>query len=286
MGSREQPEYQSETIGLIAGNGKFPFLVLEEANRRGVSVVTIAIKGETDPSIQELADPLHWVSLGELSRCVRLIKEAGASRALMVGQVKHKQIFRSLRPDLLLLKVLSRLKTRNTGAILNAVADVLAEEGIYLMDSTTFLTALIADLGPLGRRSPSRGEKDDITFGYKMAKELARFDIGQTVVVKAKAVVAVEAMEGTDETIRRAGKIVSSLPGGLTVVKVARPSQDMRFDVPVVGLRTIDTMSEVGATTLAIEAGKTILLDRDELLRRADECEVVVFGISDDCEES
>jgi DUF1009 family protein len=270
---------QQETIGLIAGSGRFPFLVLEEAARRGVPVVTIAIKGETDPAIEESAGLLHWVSLGELGRCVRHLQEAGTERVIMAGRVKHTKVFSLLRPDRLLLKVLTRLKTRNTDAILKTVAGVLAEEGIHLMDSTSFLTALIAGKGPLGRRSPSREEKENIDFGFEMARELARLDIGQTVVVKRKAVVAVEAMEGTDETIRRAGRIVEASPGGLAVVKVARPSQDMRFDVPVVGPRTIDIMHEAGASILALEAGKSLLLERESLIERADARGIIVYGL-------
>lgn len=272
---------EAEAIGLIAGNGRFPFLVLEEAKRRSVPVVTIAIEDETEPAIQELAANLHWIGLGEVGRCVRILKDAGIHRALMAGQVKHKKIFGLLRPDWLLLKVLSRLKTRNPDAILKAVAEVLSEEGIDLMDSTSFLTSLIASSGTIGRRSPTRAEKQDIRFGFGMAKELSRLDIGQTVVVKDRAVVAAEAMEGTDETIRRAGTIVSSAPAGLTVVKVARPHQDMRFDVPVVGPSTIDSMVTAGALVLALEAGKTLLLERDELIRRADEAAIAVVGATE-----
>jgi DUF1009 family protein len=276
--SENLPEGGSETIGLIAGNGKFPFLVLGEAERRGIPVITIAIQEETNPSIQDLAANLHWVGLGQVGRCVRILKEAGVRRAIMAGQVKHKQIFHLLRPDWLLFKVLARLRTRNPDAILKTVADVLAEEGVELMDSTLFLTSLIASSGTMGRRRPSAAETDDIGFGFRMAKELSRLDIGQTVAVKGKAVVAVEAMEGTDETIRRAGKIVSASSGGITVVKVARPGQDMRFDVPVVGPSTVDTMIEAGASVLALEAGKTLLLEREELLRRADAAEIAVVG--------
>ncbi len=272
---------ETEAIGLIAGNGKFPFLVLEEAKRRGVPVVTIAIEEETEPAIRELAVNLHWVGLGQVGRTVRILKDAGIRRALMAGQVKHKKIFSLLRPDWLLLKVLSRLTTRNPDAILKAVAEVLAEEGIDLMDSTSFLTSLIASSGTIGRRSPTRVEKQDIDFGFGMAKELSRLDIGQTVVVKDRAVVAAEAMEGTDETIRRAGRIVSALHGGLTVVKVARPHQDMRFDVPVVGPSTIDSMVNAGASALALEAGKTLLLERDELILRADEAAIAVVGATE-----
>jgi DUF1009 family protein len=270
---------RQETIGLIAGSGRFPFLVLEEAERRGVPIVTIAIKGEAELSIEEAAGLLHWVSLGELGRCVKHLREAGAERAIMAGRVRHSRVYSLLRPDRLLLKVLTRLETRNTDAILQAVADVLADEGIQLMDSTVFLTELITEEGPLGRRCPNREEKENILFGFEMARELARLDIGQTIVVKRKAVVAVEGMEGTDETIRRAGRIVEASPGGLTVVKVARPSQDMRFDVPVVGPRTIDIMYEAGASTLALEAGKSLLLERKELIRRADERDIIVFGV-------
>jgi DUF1009 family protein len=258
----EDSENLKGPIGLIAGGGRFPFLVQEE----------------TDPVIEDREETVHWVGLGELGRCVRAFKQGGVSQAIMAGKVKHRQIFRSLRPDWLVLKVLTRLKTRNTDAILGAVADVLEEQGIHLMDSTVFLAPLIAAEGTLSKRSPDREEKENIDFGFRMAKELARLDIGQTVVVKAKAVVAVEAMEGTDETIRRAGRIVSSSPGGLTVVKVARPGQDMRFDVPVVGPGTIDTMVDTGASALALEAGKTLLLEREEVLHHADEAGIAVYG--------
>jgi DUF1009 family protein len=266
-------------LGLIAGNGSFPFLVLEEANRRRIPVVTLAINGEADPSIDRLASPLHWVALGDLGKAVRILRDAGASRAIMAGQVKHKKVFQLLRPDRLLFKVLARLETRNTDAILKAVAKVLEEEGIYLLDSTVLLTALLAEPGPMGRKSPSRKDAENIAFGFRMAKEIARLDVGQTVVVKSKAVVAVEAMEGTDETIRRAGEIMSTSRGELAVVKVARPSQDMRFDVPVVGPRTIETMSEAGASVLALEAGKCLLLERAKILRLADEEGIAVTGI-------
>ncbi|MFQ5790166.1 MAG: LpxI family protein [Acidobacteriota bacterium] len=281
--SDDRPDSQQDTIGLIAGNGKFPFLVLAEACRLGIPVVTIAIEGEAEAEIATVAERVHWVGLDQVSRSVELLKRAGVRRALMAGQVKHKQIFRVLRPDRLLLRVLSRLETRNPDAILGAVADVLAEEGIELMDSTSFLRPLITSPGTLGRRRPSREEQKDIAFGFRIARELARLDIGQTVVVKAKAVVAVEAMEGTDETIRRAGRVVSSppgSPGGLTVVKVARPSQDMRFDVPVVGPRTVRVMIDAGASVLALEAGKSLLLEQDALLRRADEAGIALVGVT------
>ena len=265
----------NSTIGLIAGNGEFPLLVLDEARRRGIEVVALAIEGETDSRIEDRGATVHWVGLGEVSRCIKLFKKAGVTRAIMAGQVKHKKIFRSLRPNPGLLRVLSRMKSRNTDAILGAVADVLGEEGIQLMDSTSLLRSWVATEGVLGKRKPSAGEKKDIAFGLRMAREIARLDVGQTVVVRGGAVVAVEAMEGTDETIRRAGGIVS---GGLTVAKVARPSQEMRFDVPVVGPRTIEVMADVGCVVLALQAERTLLLERETLLERANDSKIVVIG--------
>ena len=266
-----------DTIGLIAGNGDFPLLVLAEARRRGLRVVVLAIKDEAESRIEEADATVHWIGLGEVSRCIKIFKQEDVSRAIMAGQVKHKKVFSLLRPDPALLRVWSRMKTRNTDAILSAVADVLAEEGIALMDSTTLLRPLIASAGVLGSRSPSSQEEEDIAFGFRAARELARLDIGQTVVVKGGAVVAVEAMEGTDETIRRAGELVGA---GLTVVKVARPSQDMRFDVPVVGPRTIETMRSSGCSVLALQAEMTLLLERDALIEMADRQGIVVFGVA------
>ena len=270
-----QPIPPHSTLGLIAGNGDFPLLVLDEARRRGVDVVALAIEGETDSRIEDRGATVHWIGLGEVSRCIKLFKEAGVNQAIMAGQVKHKKIFRSLRPDAGLIRVLSRMKSRNTDAILGAVADVLAEEGIHLLDSTSLLRSLVATEGVLGKRRPSSDQKKDIAFGLRMAREIARLDIGQTVVVKGGAVVAVEAMEGTDETIRRAGGIVK---GGLTVAKVARPSQDMRFDVPVVGPRTIEVMAEVGGAVLALQAEKSLLLERETLVEKANRAKIVVVG--------
>ncbi len=270
-----QPIPPHSTLGLIAGNGEFPLLVLDEARRRGFEVVALAIEGEADSRIEDHGATVHWIGLGEVSRCIKLFKKAGVSRAIMAGQVRHKKIFRFLRPDPGLLRVLSRMKSRNTDAILGAVADVLAEEGIHLLDSTSLLRALVATEGVLGKRKPSSEEKKDIAFGLRMAREMARLDIGQTVVVRGGAVVAVEAMEGTDETIRRAGGIVS---GGLTVAKVARPSQDMRFDVPVVGPRTIEVMAQAGCAVLVLQAEKSLLLERETLIEKANHAKIVVVG--------
>ncbi len=270
-----QPIPPHSTLGLIAGNGEFPLLVLDEARRRGFEVVALAIEGEADSRIEDHGAIVHWIGFGEVSRCIKLFKKAGVSRAIMAGQVRHKKIFRFLRPDPGLLRVLSRMKSRNTDAILSAVADVLAEEGIHLLDSTSLLRALVATEGVLGKRKPSSEEKKDIAFGLRIAREMARLHIGQTVVVRGGAVVAVEAMEGTDETIRRAAGIVS---GGLTVAKVARPSQDMRFDVPVVGPRTIEVMADLGCAVLALQAEKSLLLERETLIEKANDAKIVVIG--------
>ena len=270
-----QPIPPHSTLGLIAGNGEFPLLVLDEARRRGFEVVALAIEGEADSRIEDHGAIVHWIGFGEVSRCIKLFKKAGVSRAIMAGQVRHKKIFRFLRPDPGLLRVLSRMKSRNTDAILSAVADVLAEEGIHLLDSTSLLRALVATEGVLGKQKPSSEEKKDIAFGLRIAREMARLHIGQTVVVRGGAVVAVEAMEGTDETIRRAAGIVS---GGLTVAKVARPSQDMRFDVPVVGPRTIEVMADLGCAVLALQAEKSLLLERETLIEKANDAKIVVIG--------
>jgi hypothetical protein len=241
-------------------------------------VVAVAIEGEADARLSESGAEVHWVKLGEVSRALRVLKEAGVSEAILAGQVKHPKVFGLLRPDPGLLRVLARLSTRNTQSVLTAVSEVLAEEGITLLDSTSFLTPLVATPGILGKRKPSSPEREDILFGFRVAREMARLDIGQSVVVKSRAVVAVEAMEGTDQAIERAAALVGD---GLVVAKAARPHQDMRFDVPVVGSRTIEVMAKCGATALAVEAGKTLLLDRGALLARADDAEITVCGLTD-----
>jgi DUF1009 family protein len=260
-----------EKLGLIAGNGTFPLLVLDAARARGAEVVVAAIKEETFPEIEAHgAAAVYWMSLGELSRLIDTFKREGVRRAIMAGQVKHKQIFSSIRPDWRLAKLLLSLGTRNTDSLLGGVAKVLAEEGITLEDSTSFLQPLLARPGVLSQRAPTDAEQKDIAYGRRVARHLAQFDIGQTVVVAEAACVAVEAMEGTDAAIERAGRIMAALPGDastlrrhLTVVKVAKPNQDMRFDVPVVGVTTIEVMRQAGATCLALDAGKCLLLDGD-----------------------
>ncbi|MGA3129552.1 MAG: UDP-2,3-diacylglucosamine diphosphatase LpxI [Terracidiphilus sp.] len=268
-------------LGLIAGNGRFPFLLLDAARAEGLAVVVAAIKEETDPEIDRRAAAdagvtVHWLSLGELSRLIETFKKEGVEQAVMAGQVKHKQIFSSIRPDWRLAKLLLNLRTRSTDALLGAVAKVLGDEGIELISSTAFLEPLLATEGVLTERAPDEEECKNIEYGLGVAGALAGFDIGQTVVVAAQACVAVEAMEGTDATIERAGRLMatlvaeaSTLERRLTVVKVAKPNQDMRFDVPVVGQSTIETMISAGASCLSIEAGRTLLFDREALLQTA-----------------
>lgn len=253
-------------------------MIVAEAKRQGISLVTLGIEGEADHALETECERFQWIGIGEVSRCLRAFRDAGVSQAIMAGRVRHVRVFQILKPDRLMLRVLSRLPSRTTDAMLKTLADVLAEEGVELVDSTTLLTSLLASDGAMTKRKPSREEIDDIEFGAARARGIAALDIGQTVVVKGKSVVAAEAMEGTDETVRRAGAIVK---GSLVVVKVARPNQDMRFDVPVVGPTTIDSMVDAGASALALEAERVLLVDRDELLRTADEHDIAVYGFAD-----
>jgi len=267
----------SEKLGLIAGNGKFPFLVLDAARAQGYDVVVAAIKEETFPEIDSRGAAVHWLSLGELSKLIDTFQQAGVHRAVMAGQVRHKQIFSSIRPDWRLAKLLLSLTTRNTDSLLGAVAKVLADEGITLENSTWLLEPLLVKAGVLTRRAPSEQEIKNIEYGRNVARRLAQDDIGQTVVIAETACVAVEAMEGTDATISRAGEIMRSLHGdastlsrALTVVKIAKPNQDMRFDVPVIGVKTIEVMQAAGATCLAVDTGRCLLLDGGKVIDAAD----------------
>jgi len=278
-------------LGLIAGNGRFPFLLLDAARAHGVEVVVAAIREEADPEINARAAAdagvtVHWLSLGDLSRLIETFQQAGVRQAVMAGQVKHKQIFSSIRPDWRLAKLLLSLRTKNTDMLLGAVAKVLGDEGIELIASTTFLEPMLAPAGVLTRRTPSPEELSDILYGRMVAGSITGFDIGQTVVVASGACVAVEAMEGTDATITRAGALMQSLSGdastlrrSLTIVKVAKPKQDLRFDVPVVGLPTVQAMAAAGATCLAVEAGRTLLFDRTALVDFADESGITIAGV-------
>ncbi len=277
---------QNGSIGLIAGNGKFPLLVLDAARAAGYEVVVAAIKEEAFPEIEDHgATSVHWLSLGELSKLIKTFQQEGVSRAIMAGQVKHKQIFSTIRPDWRLAKVLLSLATRNTDSLLGAVAKVLAEEGITLENSTWLLDPLLAKPGVLTRRAPTEQERKNIDYGRTVVRHLAQYDIGQTIVIAESACVAVEAMEGTDATIERAGQIMRSLHGdsstlsrALTVVKIAKPNQDMRFDVPVIGVKTVEVMQAAGATCLALDAGKCLLLDGEKVIDAANAVGIAVVA--------
>src|SRR5271155_5220259 len=260
--------------GLIAGNGDFPFLVLEGARSRGIEMAVIAIREEASPALEQASKRLHWISLGELGRGIDLLHKEGVKRAVMAGQVKHNKIFSSIRPDWRLAKLLFSLPSKNTNSLIGAVARVLSDEGIELVDSTKFLGPLLPAPGVLTRRAPTEDESADIEYGRQVARQIAGLDLGQTVVIRDRACVAIEAMEGTDETIERAARIA----GGqrLVVVKVSKPKQDMRFDVPVVGLKTIEVMRQSNATALAIDARKTLLFDRAALIQAADEAHIAI----------
>jgi UDP-2,3-diacylglucosamine hydrolase len=283
-------------LGLIAGNGRFPFLLLDAARAHSLTVVVAAIKEETDPEIdtRAAADPnihVHWLSLGELSRLIETFQAEGVTRAVMAGQVKHKQIFSSIRPDWRLAKLLLNLRTRNTDMLLGAIAKVLGDEGIELVASTAYLDPLLAKPGVLTTRAPDVEEQKDIAYGRTVAQAIAAYDLGQTVVIAAQACVAVEAMEGTDATIARAGVLFrtldtpadataqpTTLSRSLTVVKVAKPNQDMRFDVPVIGVATIHAMQAAGATCLAIEANRTLMFDPEAILTAANQANIAIVA--------
>ena len=267
-------------LGLIAGNGRFPFLVLDAARGAGHDVTIIALKEETFPELADLASrppaaPVHWISLGQLGKCIAVLKDAGVTQAVMAGQVKHTKLFADIVPDMTLLGVLMRLKAKNTDALISGVADVLRDNGIELLNSTAFLAPLMARAGVLTRRAPADDERADLEIGYRVADAIAGMDIGQTIVVKSAAVVAVEAMEGTDAVIARAGQLAGA---GTRVIKVAKPKQDMRFDVPVVGVSTIEAMAKAGATLLSVDAGKTLMIDGDSIIRAADAAGITIVG--------
>ena len=266
--------FTSSGWGLIAGNGRFPFLVLEGARSQGIEMAVIAIKEEADPELSKQSRRLHWVSLGELSKTIELLHQEGVTQAVMAGQVKHNKIFSAIRPDWKLAKLLFALPKKNTDSLIGAVAKVLQDEGIQLVDSTLFLKPLLPEAGVLTCREPTADESADMTYGLGVARNIASMDIGQTVVVSSQACVAVEAMEGTDQAIARAAQIAAGKP--LVVVKVSKPRQDMRFDVPVVGLPTIATMKASGATALAVDAERTLLFDREALIAAANEAGIAI----------
>jgi UDP-2,3-diacylglucosamine hydrolase len=270
-------------LGLIAGNGRFPFLVLDAARGAGHDVTVIAIKEEAFPDLADAAArppaaDLHWISLGQLGKCISTLTRAGVTQAVMAGQVKHTRLFADIMPDLTLLGVLMRLQAKNTDALISGIANVLGDHGIELVNSTAFLTPLLAREGVLTRRPPSEEELSDFAFGYAIADTLAGLDIGQAIAVKSAAVVAVEAMEGTDAVIARAGALAGA---GVRIVKVAKPKQDMRFDVPVVGVSTIAAMAAAGASALSVDAGKTLMIDGDAIIKAADEAGIAIVGRSE-----
>lgn len=266
-------------LGLIAGNGRFPFLIVEAARELGRPLSVVAIKEEAFPELEaeilKGGGRVEWIALGQLGKAIKYLKSEGVTEAVMAGQVKHVQIFKDVMPDFTLLSVLTKIKSRNTDALISAIAEVMQGQGITLIDSTALLAPLLAGEGVLTSRAPSDAERADIEFGYAIADTIAGLDIGQTIAVKDKAVVAVEAMEGTDEVIGRAGHLAGS---GVSIVKVAKPNQDMRFDVPVVGLATIRTMKGAGATALSLDTGKALIFDRDAFLAAANEAGIAVIG--------
>ena len=267
-------------LGLIAGNGRFPFLVLDAARRSGHDVTVIALKSETFPDLEQLAGrapsaAFHWISIGQLGTCIRLLKDAGVQQAIMAGQVKHTRIFADFMPDPTLLDILVRLKAQNTDSLIAGVAEALRVNAIELLDSTALLQPLLAPEGLLTKRAPYDDEPKDLAFGYTLADAIAGLDIGQAIAVKSAAVIAVEAMEGTDALIARAGQLAGA---GVRIIKVAKPNQDMRFDVPVIGVSTIHAMAAIGATTLSIDAGKTLLIDGEDVVKAADEAAIAIVG--------
>jgi DUF1009 family protein len=275
--------------GLIAGNGRFPFMVVEGARRAGVSLSVAAIREETDPKIEEEVERLTWVGIGQLGKMIRFFKGEGVEKAIMAGQVKHVQIFSRAIPDARMLKMLLRLPRRNTDSLIGGIAAELASEGIELIDSTYFLQEYLPVAGTLTRRKPNAAERADIEYGLEIAREIAGLDLGQTIAVRGKACVSIEAMEGTDATIRRAGELLRSgqeaqngiklSSGPLTVLKLSKPEQDMRFDVPVSGVPTIQTMIEAGATCLCLSAGKTLMFDREEMIALADKNKIAIVAV-------
>ncbi len=266
----------AEKIGLIAGKGQFPFLCAQAARRRGLQVVAVAHRDETDPTLAEQVDQLHWVYVGQLGKIIRIFKSAGVHQALMAGGINRGRLFKHFRPDLRAISLIRRVGPGHDDRLLRAVADELEGEGISIAPATMFLEELMATPGPLGRHQPTPNQMKDIDYGFKMAKEIGRLDIGQCAVVRHQVVVALEAVEGTDETIRRGGRLAGP---GAVVVKVCKPGQDLRFDLPAVGLGTIAAMQEVGAKVLAVEAGKTLIFDRADMLKRADQAGIVVWGV-------
>jgi hypothetical protein len=276
MAIDQHTQASTETIGLIAGGGQFPLLVAEAARKRGFSVLAVAHLGETDPSLSEKVDEVIWIRLGQLGQLIKALKKKKVKKSLMAGTITKRRMFEDIRPDLKGLAIISKLALFHDDGILRAVADELAREGIEIVSSTQYLPELVAPQGCLTKRKPNKSEKEDIDFGFQVAKELGRLDIGQCVVVRKKTILAVEAIEGTDAAIRRGGDLARE---GAVVVKVSKPHQDLRFDVPAVGLGTVKAMAEVKAAALAVESGKTLLFDKDEMITYADELRIAIVSV-------
>jgi len=268
----------SENIGLIAGRGQFPLLFARAARQQGAAVIAVAHRGETDPGLSALVAELHWIHVGQLNKTIRIFRAAGVRRAVMAGGISRGRLFREFRPDWRALNVIRRAGAGQDDRLLRAVAEELAQAGITIAPSTLFMDDLLATPGQLSRRPPTQAELADIDLGVRAARELGRLDIGQCAVVRGQVVVALETVEGTDATIRRGGTLAGP---GAVVVKMSKPGQDLRFDVPAVGLATIETMREVKAAVLALEAGKTLIFDRPEMLRAADQAGIAVWGLED-----
>ena len=267
---------EREKIGLIAGGGQFPLLIAEAAKKRGIAVIAVAHQGDTEPSLSDAVDEITWVKLGQLGRLIKFLKKYDVKKTLMAGSIAKKRMFRNIRPDLKSIAIFSKMAVFHDDDILRAVSDELMKEGIEIVSSTRYLPELLAPPGCLTRKKPTRAEQEDVRFAWNVAKELGRLDIGQCVVVRRKTVLALEAMEGTDETIRRGGRLAREKA---VVVKVSKPNQDLRFDVPSVGLETIRVMSDVKASLLAVEAGRTILFDREEMVALADEMGMSIISL-------
>src|SRR5580700_3412583 len=263
--------------GIIAGNGRFPVIALESARKQGDEAIAIAIREEASPDVERAAERCHWISLGELSRLIEICHEEGITEIMMAGQVKHAKIFSSIRADWRLLKVLATLAHKNTDSLIGGVIKVLADEGINLVDSTLLLKPLLAQAGAITKRKPDSDEKHDIEYGRKIAHELASLDLGQSVAIADRACVALEAMEGTDAMLRRAASLVEGKR--LTLVKASARRRHLLFDVPVIGPGTIDVMQDTGTSALAVDAGRTLLLDREELIAKANGANIAIVGM-------
>ena len=266
----------SKRLGIIAGNGRFPLLVAQEARRQGCWIVAVGHQGETLPELEPLVDEIEWIRVGQIGRMIDRFQRAGVHEVVMAGGIKKTRLFTEVRPDLRALALLAKLRTKDDDAILRGLAAELERSGLVVGDSVQYLGALMATAGPMNTKKPTTEERADIEYGWEVAKAVGRLGIGQCIVVKHKVVLAVEATEGTDETIRRGGRLAH---GGAVVIKVSKPGQDQRFDLPTIGPETIKTMAEAGASVIAVEAGRSLLIDRDELLRDADRAGIAVVGV-------